>query len=131
MRFLSIFAHGKRRPTLEELEVTRQHRSNGIRCVIGVSTLILLVLVTFLLSTLVLPPLLELHILNRQLETAKAQLRHAIQEEEEARNRFFWMKDPEYFEQIARERAGLAKPGETVIRVAPAQPAKNQDTGKR
>ncbi len=120
---------GRHRLTLEELEAKRQHHTRGIRCVIGVSTLILLVLVSFLLSTLVLPPMLELHILNRKLETAKAQLRHARQEEEEARNRYFWMQDPEYFEQIARERANLAKPGEKVIRVSPEEPARRPGPG--
>ncbi len=124
MSFFPPFTHRRHRPTLEELETTREHRADGIRGVIGVTTLILLVLVSFLVSTLVLPPLLELHTLQRQLETAKTQLRHAVEEEEEARDRFIWMQDPEYFEQIARERANQAKPGETVIRFAPAAPPK-------
>ncbi len=124
VRFFSSFIRRKHRPTLEELETTREHRADGIRGVIGVTTLILLVLVAFLVSTLVLPPLLELHTLKRQLETAKTQLRHAQEEESEARDRFIWMQDPEYFEQIARERANQAKPGETVIRFAPVQRSK-------
>ncbi len=127
MRFLPSFLRSRHRPTLEELEASRRRHSNGVRCVLGVATLILLVLVSFLLSTLVLPPLLDLHLLNRQLETAQAQLRHAKEEEEEARNRLFWMSDPEYFEQIARERADMAKPGETVIRVAPKEQNSNKD----
>ncbi len=129
--FLSkIFPH-RHRPTLEELETTREHRADGIRGVIGVTTLILLVLVSFLLSTLVLSPLLELHGLKRQLQTAKAQLRHAQKEEAEARDRFIWMQDPEYFEQIARERANQAKPGETVIRFAPRQAAPQPPAPKK
>ncbi len=119
--FFSSIIRPKHRPTLEELETSREHRADGIRGVIGVTTLILLVLVSFLVSTLVLSPLLELHGLKRQLETAKTQLRHAQKEEAEARDRFIWMQDPEYFEQIARERANQAKPGETVIRFAPRQ----------
>ncbi len=103
------------RPTLEELETSREHRADGIRGVIGVTTLILLVLVAFLVSTLILPPLLELRTLERQLATAKAQRAHAQKEVIEARNQLDWMNDPEYFEQVARERANQAKPGETVI----------------
>ncbi len=121
VRFLSSIIRHRHRPTLEELETTRENRADGIRGVIGVTTLILLVLVSFLVSTLVLPPLLELHTLKRQLETAHTQLRQAKEEEAEARDRFIWMQDPEYFEQIARERANQAKPGETVIRFTPVQ----------
>ncbi len=128
MRILSSIIRHRHRPTLEELESTREHRADGIRGVIGVTTLILLVLVSFLVSTLVLPPLLELHTLKRQLETARTQLRHAQEEETEARNRFIWMQDPEFFEQIARERANQAKPGETVIRFAPAEPVQRGKT---
>ncbi len=126
MSFLTSILRHRHRPTLEELETTREHRASGIRGIIGVTTLILLVLVSFLVSTLVLPPLLELHTLNRQLEIAKTQLQHALKEEAEARDRFIWMQDPEYFEQIARERANLAKPGETVIRFEPANQAQKK-----
>ncbi len=125
MNFLSSFIrHHRHRPTLEELETSREHRADGIRGVIGVTTLILLVLVSFLVSTLVLPPLLELHTLKRQLETARTQLRHAQKEEAEARDRFLWMQDPEYFEQVVRERANQARPGETVIRFEQAEQEK-------
>ncbi len=123
--FPFISRSSRRRPTLEELELEREHRSDGIRGVLVVSTIILLVLVAFLVSTLVLPPLLDLHALNRQLEAANAQLIHAKAEQEEAKERYLWMtQDPEYFEQIARERAEQARPEETVIRVEPAQPDK-------
>ncbi len=122
MSLFSSLLRTKHRPTLEELETKREHRADGIRGVIGVTTIILLVLVSFLVSTLVLPPLMELHKLKQQLRLAQAQLRHAQKEEAEARDRFVWMQDPEYFEQIARERANQAKPGETVIRFAPFVP---------
>ncbi len=126
MSFLSSIIRPKHRPTLEELATKREHRADGIRGVIGVTTLILLVLVSFLVSTLVLPPLMELHKLKQELKLAQAQLRHAKKEEAEARDRFVWMQDPEYFEQIARERANQAKPGETVIRFAPVIPAQKK-----
>ncbi len=126
MSFLSSIIRPKHRPTLEELATKRKHRADGIRGVIGVTTLILLVLVSFLVSTLVLPPLMELHKLKQQLKVAQAQLRHAQKEEAEARDRFVWMQDPEYFEQIARERANQAKPGEIVIRFAPIVPVQRK-----
>lgn len=114
----------RRRPTQEEIEFTQQTRSAGIRRVLGVSGLIFLALVAFLASMLVLPPLLELQTLRREKERVELRLQHAQHEEAEAHNRYIWMMDPEYFEQIARDRANQAKEGETVIRRpnTPAQP---------
>lgn len=106
----------RRRPTQEELEYTRQNRSLGIRHVLSVSGLIFLALVAFLASMLVLPPLLELQTLRREKEQVELRLQRAQYEETEAHNRYLWMMDPEYFEQIARDRANQAKEGETVIR---------------
>lgn len=112
---MSLFPRRKR-PTLEELEEIRQNRSLGIRRVLGVSGLIFLSFVAFLASMLVLPPLLELQTLRQQKERVEQRLERARYEEEEAHSRFLWMMDPEYFEQIARDRANQAKEGETVIR---------------
>ena len=102
-----------------------QHsRSMGIRHVLVVSGLIFLALVAFLASMLVLPPMLELENLRHEKERVELRLQRAQFEEAEAHNRFLWMMDPEYFEQIARDRANQAKEGETVIRRphTPAQP---------
>ncbi len=123
----SLLRHRRRPPTLEELEERREHRSDGIRGVLGVSGLILLVLVSFLISTLVLPPLLELDALKLELEAEQRLLLNARKEEEEARNRFLWMQDPEYFENIARDRADQAKEGETVIRIPEDTPTPPDD----
>lgn len=122
---MSIFPRKRRsRPTLEEIEFIRQNRSQGIRHVIVVSGLIFLALVAFIASMLVLPPLLELQTLNREKERVELRLKRAQYEEQEAHNRFLWMMDPDYFEQIARDRANQAKPGETVIhRATPTQPS--------
>lgn len=116
-----LFPHRKR-PTLEELEFIRQSRSLGIRRVLGVSGLIFLALVAFLASMLVLPPLLELQTLRQEKERVERKLQRARDEEDEAHSRFLWMMDPEYFEQIARDRANQAKEGETVIRRPSATP---------
>lgn len=114
----------RRRPTQEELEYTQQSRSLGIRRVLGVSGLIFLALVAFLASMLVVPPMLELQNLRRERERVELRLQRAQYEEAEAHSRYLWMMDPEYFEQIARDRANQAKEGETVIRRpnTPAQP---------
>lgn len=117
---MSIFFRRKR-PTLEEQEVIRQSRSQGIRRVLSVSGLIFLALVAFLACMLVLPPMLELQNLRREKERVELRLKRAQDEEHEAHSRFMWMMDPEYFEQIARDRANQAKEGETVIR-RPATP---------
>ncbi len=124
----------RRPPTLVELEERREYRSHGIRRVLGVSALILLVLVAFVVSTLVLPPLLELDALKLEKEAMKHELANARKEEEEALNHYLWMQDPEYFENIARDRADQAKEGETVIRIpadAPPKPDKEKENKDR
>lgn len=89
----------------------------GIRRVLGVSALIFLGFVAFLGSMLILPPMLELQKLKQEKEHTEFQLRRARAEEAEAHSRYLWMTtDPEYYEQLARDRADMAKDGETVIR---------------
>jgi len=101
---------------LEELEDIRANRSAGIRRVIAVAGIIFLALVVFLASMLILPPLLELKTLEKQQAHYELLLKRAKEAEKEAHDSFLWMSDPEYFEQIARDRANQAKDGETVIR---------------
>ena len=106
----------RRRLSQAELEFMQHSRSMGIRHVLLVSGLIFLALVAFLASMLVLPPMLELENLRHEKERVELRLLRAQFEEAEAHDRFLWMMDPEYFEQIARDRANQAKEGETVIR---------------
>ena len=106
----------RNRPTLEEQAVIQQSRSRGIRSVLSVSGLVFLALVGFLATALVLPPLQELQALRKEKERVLHRLQRAQDEEQEAHSRYLWMMDPEYFEQIARDRANQAKEGETVIR---------------
>lgn len=94
----------------------RQADSRGLSRVLAMFGLIFLVLESFLAVMLVLPAWLERQELAFDREYSEQNLRRVQQEEEEAHNRFLWMMDPEYFEQIARDRANLAKPGEKVIR---------------
>ena len=103
-------------PTLEEIEALRNQRTQGIRRVMGVTGLIFLGLVSFLGSMLVLSPMLELQELEHQKEQTEYLLEKARAEEQEAYNRYLWMNDPEYYENVARDRADMAKPGETFIR---------------
>lgn len=110
------FLKHRSHPTLEELENLRSQRNQGIRRIMGVTGLILLGFVSFLGSMLVLQPMLELQELRHEKELKEYQLAKAQQEEQEARNRALWMNDPEYYENTARDRAGMAKPGETIIR---------------
>lgn len=106
----------RRTPTLEEIEAQRISRTRGIRGMLKVAGIIVLVLVAFLASMLLLTPLMELHTLEQEREQAQHQLRRAKAVEAEAYNRFLWMSDPEYFEQMARDRANQAKSGEHIIR---------------
>lgn len=123
----------RKRPSLEEQEEIRQNRSQGIRSVLSVSGLIFLALVAFLASMLVLPPMLELQTLRREKERVELRLKRAQDEEHEAHSRYLWMMDPEYFEQIARDRANQAKEGETVIRrpSTPEQPQENTPPARK
>lgn len=102
--------------SLEERDEIRESRSRGIRGVLGVSGIIFLVLVSFLVSMMLLNPFLELYSLRQEKEHVEEMLNRARQEEEKAHNHFLWMSDPEYYEQIARDRANQAKEGERVIR---------------
>ncbi len=106
----------KRRRTLEELEEVRSGRAAGIRAVITVLGIIFLVLVSFLVSMLALTPMLELQALRQQKKRVEELLILKRKEEKEAHDRFRWTSDPEYFEQIARDRANMAMEGETIIR---------------
>lgn len=111
-----LFLFRKRRRTLEELEEVRSGRAAGIRAVITVLGIIFLVLVTFLVSMLALTPMLELQALRQQKKRVEELLILKRKEEKEAHDRFRWTADPEYFEQLARDRANMALEGETVIR---------------
>ncbi|MBR5331115.1 MAG: septum formation initiator family protein [Akkermansia sp.] len=106
----------RRTPTLEEIEAQRINRTRGISGMLKVAGIIVLVLVAFLASMLLLTPLMELHSLEQEREQAQRQLVRAKAVEAEAYNRFLWMSDPEYFEQMARDRANQAKAGEHIIR---------------
>lgn len=111
-----MFLFRTRRRTLEELEEVRSGRAAGIRAVITVLGIIFLVLVSFLVSMLALTPMLELQALRQQKKRVEELLILKRKEEKEAHDRFRWTADPEYFEQLARDRANMAMEGETVIR---------------
>lgn len=117
----------RRHRTLEELESIRESRSQGIRRVLGVSGIIFLACVAFLVSLLVLPPLVELRALEQERDNAERQLIQAQAEEARQQSINSSMADPEFFEHQARDRGDLAKEGEIVIRrPAPtASPMKN------
>ena len=111
-----MFLFRKRRRTLESLEDVRSSSAAGIRSVITVLGIIFLVLVSFLVSMLALTPMLELQALRQQKKRVEELLILKRKEEKEAHDRFRWTSDPEYFEQLARDRANMAMEGETVIR---------------
>lgn len=101
---------------MDERDALRVQRSVGIRGVLGVVAVILLVVAAFIASMVVLSPLFELNNLREEKVTVLKQLEQARREEKMAQDRYHWMMDPEYFEQVARDRANMAKDGETVIR---------------
>lgn len=106
---------GKHR-TPEDEDQHRQRQSRGLGHMLGICGLIFLVLEAFLGTMLVLPAWLELQSLQQKRDLAVYKLERERDEEEEAHDRFVWMMDPEYFEQVARDRANQAKDGEIVIR---------------
>lgn len=100
----------------EEQDRRSEERLLALWRMLSICGLIFLAFAAFLGFTLVLPASLELQSLQQQRESVLQRLNKAQEEEEEAHDRFIWMMDPEYFEQIARDRANQAKEGETVIR---------------
>jgi hypothetical protein len=121
----------RRMPTLEEIERERERRSRGIRSMLKVAGIIFLALVAFISSMLLLNPMLQLHSLEQEKVRAEQQLLKARQVESEAYHRFLWMDDPEYFEQIARDRANQAKAGEHLVRRPTAEELKQMEQEKR
>ena len=121
----------RRMPTLEEIERERERRSRGIRSMLKVAGIIFLALVAFISSMLLLNPMLQLHSLEQEKVRAEQQLLKARQVESEAYHRFLWMDDPEYFEQIARDRANQAKAGEHIVRRPTAEDLKQMEQEKR
>jgi hypothetical protein len=121
----------RRMPTLEEIERERERRSRGIRSMLKVAGIIFLALVAFISSMLLLNPMLQLHSLEQEKVRAEQQLLKARQVESEAYHRFLWMDDPEYFEQIARDRANQAKTGEHIVRRPTAEELKQMEQEKR
>lgn len=111
------------RSSQEEADARQVTRQRGVAVMLSVAGTIFLVLVAFLTSMLILNPLLELYHLEQDRDQAQEEYRRAKAEETQAANQFHWMMDPEYFEQMARDRANQAKDGETVIhRAAPERP---------
>ncbi len=110
----------KQNRTREDEDRRRQRQNQGLGHMLSICGLIFLALEAFLGTMLVLPAWLELQNLRRQHEAIAFKLNKARDEEEETHDRFIWMMDPEYFEQIARDRANQAKDGEIVIRRATA-----------
>ena len=121
----------RRMPTLEEIERDRERRSRGIRSMLKVAGIIFLALVAFISSMLLLNPMLQLHSLEQEKVRAEQQLQKAKLVEDEAYHRFLWMDDPEYFEQIARDRANQAKAGEHIVRRPTAEELKQMEQEKR
>ena len=120
----------RRMPTLEEIERDRERRSRGIRSMLKVAGIIFLALVAFISSMLLLNPMLQLHSLEQEKVRAEQQLQKAKLVEDEAYHRFLWMDDPEYFEQIARDRANQAKAGEHIVRRPTAEEIKQLEQEK-
>lgn len=106
----------RRIPTLEELQELQDIRTKGIRGMLKVTGVIFLVLVALIASMLLLTPILELHTLEQERDRAVQLLERARNTETEAYNKLLWMSDPEYFEQMARDRANQAKEGEHIVR---------------
>ena len=121
----------RRIPTLAELEQQRDIRSRGIRGMIKVTGVIFLALVAVIASMLLLNPILELHTLKQERTRAQERLTRAKAMEAEAYNKFLWMSDPEYFEQMARDRANQAKEGEVIIRRPTAEELKHMEEEAR
>lgn len=103
--------------SLLEREMLEAQRTRGVRQLVCVAAVIVLVVASFVSTMIVLSPLHELYELRRERQLMELKLRKAKRNEEMHRDHYRWMQDPDYLEQIARDRANMAKPGEKVIRI--------------
>lgn len=122
MKISDLLRFGRSGHSLDERERRRSYRSEGVRDILFVSGLIMLCFVAFLGLTFVLLPMLDLRAAEQDRERARQELQAALEEEKRQRDIYTALeRDPEFNEAMARDK-GLARPGETVIRI-PAKPA--------
>lgn len=112
------FFRRRRGYNLLEREMLAAQRTRGVRQLVCVAAVIVLVVASFVGTMIVLSPLYELYELRGERQFMEEKLHEAKMNEEMHRDHYRWMQDPEYFEQIARDRANMAKPGEKVIRIS-------------
>lgn len=114
----------RNRYTLDELAIRRQKRAEVVRSSLPLFATVLLICLVVLLSLLCMKPWRELHELEQKQAMVLEDLERAQKDQTRAKQEYMWMiKDPEYFEIIARDKNNLALPDEQVIRfIEPDQP---------
>ncbi len=114
----------KKHYTLIDKENIRAKHAAGMQQFVRLLAIVLLILILPIVSIWSIYPRTKREAELRKLEQAQEEYRKAKQAELQAQNHLRWMEDPEYFEQIVRDKANLAQPDEKVIRTAPHEDEK-------
>lgn len=105
-----------RRPLLDELEFRQVERVVGIKKILPLAATILLFVLLMLFCLICIRPWNELKNLEQERAFAQARLLKSQEKRDQAKNHYVWMvEDSAYFELIARDKNGLAKPEEVII----------------
>lgn len=119
-----LLGRRRNRYTLDELALRREKRAEVVKSSLPLFAMVLLLCMVALLSLLCLRPWRELREVEQERSLVQDKLNRAQQDLERSKQEYMWMvKDPEYFEIIARDKNNLALPEERIIRfVDPEQP---------
>lgn len=102
--------------SLAEMQGIEPENTPQLRSISLLLAIVAIGILVISLTAIMLPSHAELASLRERLRHTEEQLAKAKKEEEQARNHLKWMQDPEYAEQIARDKANQALPFETIIR---------------
>jgi len=100
---------------MEDQQFLRDKRISGMRSLVFSLGIIFLLALAFVMAILIIPPHGDLYQLEEKLQTTKAERARSKRDAKIAKKNLEWMQDPEFIEQIARDRANLAYPDEKII----------------
>ncbi len=106
--------------SLQEKEHRRKEREEGFNSLLLVAGITLIIFVSFMAIVLLVTPHLELVRLEKQLHQSQLHYVQVVNQYQEAQKHLRRMEDPEYYENMARDRVHRARENERIIH--PAKP---------
>ncbi len=108
------------RYSLQEREQRQKEREEGFNSLLRVGAVTLFIFISFMAIVLLVTPHLELVRLEKQLHQSQLQYEQVLSQYQEAQKHLKRMDDPEYYENMARDRVHRARENERIIH--PAKP---------